>query len=86
MLESACLDIFKCRKANLFVSSNSFLCGYVYLRSLDRNADRTLFVHVPKVNEPYSSAEISRAILRTIELCMDQINQRNCNPSVDNKL
>lgn len=53
----------------------SFLCGYIYLKSLDQNADRTLFVHVPKVDEPYSSNDVKRLLLRTIDLCMEQLSE-----------
>lgn len=53
--------------------STSYLCGYIYFKSLDRNADRTLFVHVPPVNAPFSTAITSQALLHTIEKCIVQI-------------
>lgn len=49
------------------------MCEYVYLKSVDRNPNRTLFIHVPDVNNPYSPDVTSQAILRIIDLCMEQI-------------
>ncbi|KAG4068541.1 hypothetical protein HA402_004882 [Bradysia odoriphaga] len=51
----------------------SYLCGYIYLNSLDRNCERTLFIHVPPVDKPYSSQQTSASILAVLEKCVEQL-------------
>lgn len=60
----------------MFVAScdvGKYLCGYIYLKSLDKNAECVLFVHVPPINQPYSSDETSRALEKIIEQCLSEI-------------
>ncbi|XP_058818797.1 pyroglutamyl-peptidase 1 [Topomyia yanbarensis] len=51
----------------------SYLCGYIYLKSLDVDPDRTLFIHVPDVNRPYSSEQTKDVILQVLVRCMNQL-------------
>lgn len=63
-----------------FVSSTdvgSFLCCYIYLKSLQRNDERTLFVHVPNESDVYSADAVSQDILRIIEKCVQQLAANN---------
>lgn len=56
--------------------AGSYLCAYLYLKSLDKNPS-TLFVHVPCIDKPFSSEETSRAILKIIEyLLLEKIDQK----------
>jgi pyroglutamyl-peptidase len=47
-----------------------FLCAYIYLKSLDIDSSRSLFVHVPCINKPYSTEETAVAIFKVIEQCV----------------
>lgn len=47
-----------------------YLCGYIYLKSLDVNSQRSLFVHVPCINKPYTTKEMADAIYKIVEHCV----------------
>lgn len=47
-----------------------YLCAYIYLKSLDIDNKRSLFVHVPCINRPYSTDEISSAIYKIVGECV----------------
>lgn len=53
-----------------------YLCCYIYLKSLDVCRDRTLFVHVPPVNTPYTSAETAKALLAIAEKSLKQLDDQ----------
>jgi pyroglutamyl-peptidase len=47
-----------------------YLCGYVYIKSLDKNPERALFIHVPCIDQPFSSQETATGIFKVIEQCL----------------
>lgn len=51
----------------------SYLCGYIYLKSLDIDSNRCLFIHVPPICEEYTVDTISDGILNVIKKCVEQL-------------
>lgn len=58
---------------NVSYNVGSYLCGYIYLKSLDCNAERCLFVHVPPVDKPLTSQQTSMVLEEIIKACLKEI-------------
>lgn len=52
-----------------------YLCGYIYLKSLDIDPQRSLFVHVPCIDQPFTVNETANAILKVVELCVKDLSE-----------
>ena len=52
-----------------------YLCGFCYYTSLHQNAS-SLFIHIPDEDEPYSIAEMTKALVLIVEQAVGQIKQK----------
>lgn len=50
-----------------------FLCEFVYYVSLNQNSRRTLFVHVPPLNKPFSDRQLARALEEIVKCALELI-------------
>lgn len=61
----------------LFFYLDSYLCGYIYLKSLDYDSNRCLFIHVPPICEKHTIEGIRDGLLAVIRKCIEQL-QTGC--------
>lgn len=54
----------------------SYLCGYIYLKSLDIDRDRSLFIHVPDIDKPYGTEQTKLAIVQVMKACIQQLDSK----------
>ncbi|CAH2009476.1 unnamed protein product [Acanthoscelides obtectus] len=51
-------------------NAGRYLCEYIYYMSLSIDKRKCLFVHVPPINEPYSTEEMAKALEDLIKCCV----------------
>ena len=52
-----------------------YLCGFCYYTSLQLNAS-SIFIHIPDEDEPYSIAEMTKAVVLIVEQAVGQIKHK----------
>lgn len=80
--ESKCENCLLCRNLRLIFNQSSYLfhsylCGYIYLKSLDLDSSRCLFIHVPPIDDEHTVDDIRDGVLTVIEECIYQL-QTGC--------
>lgn len=55
-----------------------YLCEYIYYTSLSINPLRTLFIHVPELNKPYTANQIAKSLEEVLRLCLLQLENCKC--------
>ncbi|KAJ8929494.1 hypothetical protein NQ314_017826 [Rhamnusium bicolor] len=61
-----------------------YLCEFIFYTSLNIDKNKTLFVHVPPLDEPYTKEELSEGLLEIINCTLQQINDDFCNQFKNN--
>ncbi|VDL18830.1 unnamed protein product [Hymenolepis diminuta] len=74
-LEAACKELqilgFNCCLSN---DPGSYICGYIYYRSLERNSCRSVFIHVPLISEEFSADYLGDFLLSLLSILCKQCN------------
>ena len=87
VIETTCLDLDKlrvdvnkdCVSNKLGVEScisqdaGHYLCDFVYFKSLHCNNRRSLFVHVPEIDKPYSVQQMTQGLKLILENIVKQL-------------
>lgn len=53
-----------------------YLCEFIYYKSLRINEDRSMFIHVPPLDKPYSAVQLAAGIFDIITCALNQVE--NC--------
>ncbi|XP_023022485.1 pyroglutamyl-peptidase 1 [Leptinotarsa decemlineata] len=74
-IKDICATLNESGKIKSHISNNAgrYLCEFIYYNSLKINKKRTLFIHVPPLDQPYSAAELSEGLLEVIKCALKQI-------------
>ncbi|KAG8228895.1 hypothetical protein J437_LFUL007632 [Ladona fulva] len=77
-IHEVCSEVNKCDQRILScISSDAgrYLCEFIYYTSLSIDRRRTIFIHVPELERPYSAMELAEGISKAVE---SMISQRRC--------
>ncbi|XP_050432616.1 pyroglutamyl-peptidase 1 [Adelges cooleyi] len=67
------IDFFK--ENDLCISQNAgrYLCEYIYFKSLSINKDRTIFIHVPELDEDQTAQKLAENLKFVINKLLEQL-------------
>lgn len=64
--------------AKLSKNAGRYLCEYIYYKSLNKDCQRVLFIHVPELEKPFPAEMLTKIILEIIEVALKQIKLCEC--------
>lgn len=67
-------------EACLSQNAGRYLCEYIFYKSLSIDCRRTLFIHVPPLNNPYTAEELAGGLRAIVECALQQLSGK-CNVS-----
>ncbi|XP_066263027.1 pyroglutamyl-peptidase 1 [Euwallacea similis] len=70
-------------KASLSCNSGRYLCEFIYYVSLNVNSKRTLFVHVPPLDQPFSKSQLTFALEEIIRCALELIEEEEQKYSIE---
>lgn len=54
-----------------------YLCEFTYFMSLNIDNLRTIFIHVPMLNKPYSAADLAEGIKTVLRVLIQELRAQN---------
>ncbi|XP_018571007.1 pyroglutamyl-peptidase 1 [Anoplophora glabripennis] len=74
-VEQICNSLNICQQTKACSSTNAgrYLCEFIYYTSLNINRNKSLFVHVPPLNEPYTAEQLAEGLLEIIRCVLEQL-------------
>ncbi|KAI4466962.1 protease family c15 pyroglutamyl-peptidase i-related [Holotrichia oblita] len=65
-------------KACVSQNAGRYLCEYIFYKSLSIDFQKTLFIHVPPLDNPYTAEELATALRAIVRCALQQLNNK-CN-------
>jgi pyroglutamyl-peptidase len=63
-----------------------YLCEFTYFTSLNIDNLRTIFIHVPMLNKPYSAADLAEGIKTVLRVLIQELRARNQDGHLNNEV
>lgn len=88
-VEEVCKAVDKAKiQVPVCCSSNAgrYLCEFTYFMSLNIDNLRTIFIHVPELNKPYSAMEMAEGIKTVLRVLIQELRARNQDGHLNNEV
>ncbi|KAJ8925932.1 hypothetical protein NQ315_009784 [Exocentrus adspersus] len=74
-VDEICKTLNTCKQIKSCASNNAgrYLCEFIYYTSLNIDRNKTLFVHVPPLDAPYTAKQLAEGLLEIIKCALRQI-------------
>ena len=60
-------------KKDFCTNLGHYLCDFVFFKSLHESKGRSLFIHVPPLNQPFTAEQLAEIITKILHKIIDQI-------------